>query len=195
MTENIFVKKIKLILEGSNLVGKSQIFSALEKKYVHSVALTIHGYCRPEIQKEIKNNNNLVKYFKNRLLSLVSIFKNFQYEEVLFNRLHLTDIVYCRLFLNVEQNYKQLEKNLNEISVGLVLLDCNNKVLQKRYEERKKTNKPEPWGKGFISVIEKRDMFRQAFKESQIKKKIIIDTSTTTAEEAAEKIIEWWKRT
>jgi len=189
------VKKLKLILEGSNLVGKSQIFSALEKKYVHCVTLTIHGYFRPEIQKEIKNNKKIVKYFKNRHLSIVNIFKNFQYEEVLFNRLHLTDIVYCRLFLNVKQNYKQLEKKLNETGVGLILLDCDDEILQKRYNQRKKSGKPEPWGRGFISIIEKRNMFRQAFEESQIKNKTIIDTSTTTAEEAAEKIIKWWNHT
>lgn len=187
------MRPLKLILEGGNLSGKSSIFGELEKRFPDCFALTIHGYFRPQLKKEFKSDKELINYLKNRLLPLIEIFREFKNEEVLFNRFHLTDVVYCDLFLGLKQDYQAIEKKLNEYNVGLAFLDVDDQAIKKRLEERDKIGKAGLWDKEFDSIIKKREAYRKAFDKSLIKRKVKIDTSDTTAEEAAKKILLWWK--
>lgn len=184
------IKPPKIIVEGSNLSGKSSIVTELEKKFVHSVVITLHGYYHPQLIKELNNNSSkILKYHRNRLNCFLSVFRNVCAEELIFNRFHLTASVYLKIFLNIEEHFFDIEEKLNQLGVYLILADFNNEALEKRLSERQEQNKEAPWGdENFSKIKFKKDLYCQFFKESKIKNKILIDNSEIAATEAIKKI-------
>jgi len=180
----------KIIVEGSNLSGKSSVVQELEKKYVHSVVLTFHGYYHPTFKESTRNGSGALTYHRSRLESFYSVFRNITSEEILSNRFHLTASVYLKLFYGIEEHFYDVEEVLNELDFFLVLVDFNDEALSKRLDLRIKTGKEDPYGDdGFSMVTEKRDLYRSYFKDSKVNKKIIIDNSNLTATEAVDELI------
>ena len=186
------MNKMKLVIEGCNLAGKSTVMEELENRFTDCFVITLHGYYRENLEKNFPTKMKLIGYLHNRLMPLAEIFNSVNHEEVFFLRLHLTDIVYCDVFLNHQQNYRDLENALNKYKVGLILLDANDETIKTRLRERSANGKAGPWDDKFTNICNKRDKFLNVFEESQIKYKKIIDTSDTTANQAADKIIKWW---
>lgn len=182
---------LKIIVEGSNLSGKTSIVKELEKKFVHSVVITLHGYYHPFFLENIKNDKEAIRYHQQRLKSFLPIFRNVKFEELIFNRFHLTTSVYLKLFYNLEKYFLEIEKNLNKIGIFLVLTDFNDEALEKRLKERKEMNKEAPFGDdNFSKTKKKRDLYRLFFEKSKIKNKLLIDNSRITASQAADYIQE-----
>ncbi|MEW6408304.1 MAG: hypothetical protein AB1465_06485 [Patescibacteria group bacterium] len=182
---------IKIIVEGGNLSGKTSIVKELEKKFVHSIIVTLHGYYHPFFLENIKNSKAALRYHRQRLLSFLPIFKDIKFEELIFNRFHLTASVYLKLFYNLEDYFLEIEKVLNNIGVFLILADFNNEALEKRLKERKEMNKEAPFGDDNLSKIKKkRDLYRLFFEKSKIQNKLLIDNSQITANQACDYIQE-----
>lgn len=168
----------KIIVEGSNLSGKSSIVKELEKQFVHSVVVTLHGYYHPEFLKIIQSADQAVKYHHDRFQNFLPAFSAIQAEELIFNRFHLTAAVTLKLFYNLEEHFYDIEKALNDLNVYLILADFNDQAMEERLKERVAVNKEAPWGDdNFLKVKEKRDLYQQFFETSQIKNKFLIDNS------------------
>ncbi len=174
----------KIIIEGSNLSGKTSIAKELEKEFVHSVVVTLHGYYHPKFLEQIKTPSAAVKYHHDRLNSFLDPMTKISAEELIFNRFHLTASVIIKLFYHIDEYFYDIEKILNDLNVYLILVDFNKEALEERLKERLKLNKEAPWGDGdFSKTKEKRDLYRYFFGKSQIKNKFLIDNSTITAQQ------------
>lgn len=184
------MNNLKIIVEGSNLSGKTSIIKELEKKFVHSVIITLHGYYHPQLIKNFKNNcQEILRYHQKRLKSFLPIFKDIITEELIFNRFHLTASVYLKIFYNLEAPFFDLEEELNKLGVYLILADFNKEALAERLKEREILFKEPPWGdEDFSKTKLKRDLYRQFFKQSKIENKILIDNSNITAAQAVEEV-------
>lgn len=168
--------------------------AALESLHTESVVTTIHGYYHPAVVQHFGNDTEgMVKYGQRRLQSFLPIFRGVKHEEIISLRLHLTDMVYLKLFHDVEADYFDLEKELDEAGVGLVLLDVNDEELARRMQERLAEGKAGGWDKNLKSIKRKRDAYRWAFEKSQMKRKFLLDTSGFEADQNAARIVEWWR--
>jgi len=92
----------KIIIEGANLSGKTSIVKELEKIFVHSVVITLHGYYHPSFLKIIKDSSQAKEYHSDRLKSLLPAFSKVKAEELILNRFHTTASVYLKLFYKIE---------------------------------------------------------------------------------------------
>ena len=190
----------RLIIEGTNYSGKDTLISALAPYCKNSLVIQTRGYFRKALTN-LKDQGGLgldasylLRYFQERTLSLLPIIKSVIHEELIFQRLHLTDIVYCFLYLNAEQDYSGLESELNQVRVALILLDIDNESLERRQSK-------DPRGaSGHVSrslpdLIKRRDLYRKFFNESQMQRKILINNSDgiCSPDEQAKSILDWWK--
>src|SRR3989338_4788297 len=182
---------IKIIVEGSNLSGKSSTLAALENTLLESTVMTIHGYYHSWIKDFFNTPQVMADYGLKKLFAMLPIIEASISEGVILNRFHLTDAVYLSLFHNIEQNYNELEKRLNELSVYLVLLDFNDEALERRLKTRHRESKAGPWDTDYESIKKKRDAYRSAFETSTIGRKTIFDNSHETPEETVERIVAW----
>ncbi len=184
---------LKVIIEGCNQSGKSSVVQELEKMYTESIVTVIHGYYHPAVVEHFGSDlKAMAEYGRKRLFSFLPVFRDVKFEEVLFLRLHLTDMVYLKLFHEVEADYPDLEKDLDEQGVALVLLDLNDEELEKRMSKRLAEGKTGSWDKDMESVKSKRDAYRWAFEKSRMKRKLLLDTSGKSAEQNAQAILEWF---
>ncbi|MBU0612915.1 NUDIX domain-containing protein [Patescibacteria group bacterium] len=182
------MKSVTIIIEGGNFSGKSSIASALEGMMKNSTLITFHGYYRGELSGQ--ENQTLANYFRERSESFLPVIDTHQTEEIIFQRLHLTDVVYTELYLGIQQDYSDFEAKLNERNVVLVLLDVNNETLLTRSKELQR-GKSGHCDRADAILIDKRDRYRKAFNQSLVQKKLLIDTSQGDAAENARKIINW----
>lgn len=188
------MKLFKGILEGCNQSGKSSIMAELEKQFTNCVVMTIHGYYHPAVVKFFEGSPwNMIMHGKTRLESFLPVFESAITEEVLMLRLHLTDIVYLKLFHGIDVEHEDLEEYLNDIGVCLVVLDVNDEELQRRMQERLALGKTGDWDRDLQSIIRKRDAYREAFVKSRMKRKLLLDTSGKSASQNAQAILEWFR--
>jgi thymidylate kinase len=179
---------LKIIIEGGNLSGKSSIVEELEKEFVHSVAVALHGYYHPKYLEKIRTKSGAKKYHSDRLKSFLPMIGKVSAEELIFNRFHLTASVYLKIFYGLEESFFDIEEELNKLGIYLVLADFDNKALEERLKKRIAERKEAPYGDGnFSKVKEKRDLYRYFFEKSRIERKYLIDTSAITPVEAVKK--------
>lgn len=186
---------LRIILEGPNYCGKDAIVAALLSRCKNAVIIDAHGYWRPTMgQQTGLNPTQLREYFKNRTCAYLPLIKAVCYEELIIDRLHLTDIVYSQLYLDEEQDYTSLEEELNQLRVGLVLLDVDDETLQARSAINPRGTSGHA-DRSLPALISKRDLFRQAFQYSVLERKLWLDNSNgqPPVEEQAERIINWWQ--
>lgn len=170
----------KVIIEGSNLSGKTSIAQELERRFVHSVVVTLHGYYHPKFLENIKTVDSAIKYHRRRLQSFLPAFNGVSAEELIFNRFHLTASVYLKLFYGIEEPFHDIEQKLNELGVYVVLIDFDDYSLEQRLKERLTSGKESPWGdEGLTKARGKRNLYRYFFKISSLKKKLLIDNSNS----------------
>jgi len=182
----------KIIIEGSNLSGKTSIAQELERHFVHSVVVTMHGYYHPKFLESIKTVDSAIEYHRRRLQSFLHVFSGVSAEELIFNRFHLTASVYLKLFYGIEESFHDIEQKLNELGVYVVLIDFDDYSLEQRLKERLASGKESPWGDdGLMKAREKRDLYRYFFETSSLKRKFLINNSNSkmTVEVAASEII------
>jgi len=170
----------KIIIEGSNLSGKTSIAHELERRFVHSVVVTLHGYYHPKFLESIKTVDSAIEYHRRRLQAFLSVFNSVSAEELIFNRFHLTASVYLKLFYSIEEPFHSIEKRLNELNTHLVLIDFDDDSLNQRLGDRLSSNKEFPWGdEGLKKARQKRDCYRYFFEHSSIERKFLIDNSNS----------------
>lgn len=179
----------RVVIEGSNLSGKSSIAQELEKKYVHSVAVTFHGYYHPEFLRTVQNGEGAATYHRNRLNGFLEALQHVRAEELIFNRFHLTASVYLKLFYGIEEHFYDIEEKMNKLGVILVFADVNKAALEQRLAERKVSGKEAPWGdNSFAMVHEKCEWYRFFFETSKLENKVTVDTSNLMASQAASEV-------
>ncbi|MDD3887482.1 MAG: hypothetical protein PHN19_01785 [Patescibacteria group bacterium] len=184
----------KGILEGCNQSGKSSIMAELERLFTECVSVTVHGYYHPAVVASYEGKLwEMVEYGRTKMESLLPVFEAAEHEEVLMLRLHLTDIVYLKLFHGIDTEHDELEEYLNSIGVCLIVLDVDDDELHRRMEERRILGKTGNWDKDLKSIFRKRDAYREAFASSRMKKKLLLNTTGKSAEQNAQAILEWFR--
>ena len=183
------MEKLKIIIEGTNLSGKSSVVSELERRYPESVCVTTHGYYHDLFAKLFSNSPEAIIYHRNRAAAFIPIIKAIKTEEIIFNRLHITAAVYLELFYNIEEHFSWLEKKLDSLGMWLVCLDFDDAALEKRAAERIAMRKAMPPGDdGFKKTKLKRDLYRKYFAASRLKRKFMVDNSNLTAVQSVDQI-------
>lgn len=187
-----------MIIEGTNYAGKDTIFTFLSPLCKNAVIIQIRGYWRRVLQDPLGlalSCEELLSYFKERTHSFLSLIRSVSYEELLLMRLHLTDRVYSRLYMQREQDYNELEQQLNELNVGLILLDVDDRSLEARRNKDPRGTSGHA-DRSLLTLITKRDLYREEFKKSQVICKLLVnnfDDGPTPAEQA-QSIIDWWNK-
>ncbi len=168
----------KIIIEGANLSGKTSVAEGLEKSYVHSVMITLHGYYHPNFLRINPDTKKAISYHNDRLRAFVPVIEKVTAEELIFNRFHLTAAVYMKLFYNQEEHFFEIEKILNQLNVYLFLIDFNDEALEIRAKDRLASGKESPWGDDDLAMSrKKRDLYRYFFDNSLMRNKYLIDNS------------------
>jgi len=131
------MKNNHLIFEGCELVGKSylisKIYDFLEKKYnknknildgCHWINSDI-GIFGGEKSKPIING-------------YIEILKDLKNENVIFEKFHISDIVYQKMYHNKKIDYKKEEKLLSDLNTKIILLTVkpDKKLFEKRLNDR-----------------------------------------------------------
>lgn len=125
-----------LIFEGPELAGKSfiisKVYDYLEKKYnSHSKILNgCHWFnCDVGIFGSSQGKKVINEYIK-----ILKILKN---KNTIFEKFHLTDQVYNKLYNNKIINYQKQENELKKLNAKIILLTVKNKkVFQDRIPDR-----------------------------------------------------------
>lgn len=185
---------IRIILEGVNYCGKDAILTAFLALCKNAIVIQTRGYWRPALRDQLGlSAPDLLLYFRTRADACLPLIRATRYEEIFIARLHLTDIVYCQLYLNARQDYGALEAELNQEGVGLVLLDINDATMEARRSASPRGTSGHA-DRSLSALINKRDLFRDAFEQSRISRRLRVDNSNggPTAEERAKEILSWW---
>jgi len=129
-----------LIFEGAELTGKSwiiaQIYDFIERKY-NQDKKTLNGChwfnCDNNIFGTEHGNPCIQKY-----IEILRILNN---KNVIFEKLHLSDMVYNKIFRNVEIDYRREEKKLFELETKIILCTIKEDIslISKRIQERLKS--------------------------------------------------------
>ena len=125
-----------IIFEGAELVGKSfimsQVYDFLEKKYnTHPKILNgCHWFnCDVGVFGTLYGKKCIVEYIK-----ILKILKN---QNVLFEKFHLADVVYNKLYNKKNINYSKEEKILKKLNTKIILLTVKDKkIFEKRINDR-----------------------------------------------------------
>lgn len=184
---------IRIIIEGSNYCGKDAILDALVLLCKNAVIVTTRGYWRRALMEKGSTRDDLLAYFKNRALSYLAVAKAVQHDELIFVRLHLTDIVYSELYLQAQQDYGEFEDALNELTVGLVLLDVDDATLEARRAASPRGTSGHA-DRSLPALIKKRALFRKAYDASRLTRQLLLNNGggAPSPEEQAQRILYWW---
>lgn len=187
------VRPVRIIIEGVNYCGKDAIIAALKPLCKNAIIVMASGYYRSALDH--LGAEALSRYFKGRSEAYLPIIGAIKYEELIIVRLHLTDVVYCGLYLEVDQDYFELEARLDELKVGLVLLDVDDATLAARQAANPRGQSGHA-DRPLQALINKRDRFRHAFNASRMSHRLCLNNSNgePTLDEQARKILEWWQR-
>ncbi len=125
-----------LIFEGAELTGKSfiisKIYDYLEKKYnSHPKILNgCHWFnCDVGIFGSAEGRRCIDEYIK-----MLEILKG---KNVLFEKFHLTDMVYNKLYNNRQIDYSKQERKLKKLNAKIILFKVKNKgVFENRIQDR-----------------------------------------------------------
>lgn len=126
-----------LIFEGAELVGKSylmaKVYDFLEAKYNQNKVVLdgCHWFNSDVGIFGTPYGYSCIKHY-------LKILKTMKEKNVLFEKFHLSDIVYNRLHHNREINYNNTEKELKKLNTKIVLcvIKEDKKLLKKRIKDR-----------------------------------------------------------
>lgn len=128
-----------LIFEGPELAGKSwlmlQVYDYLEAKYNHEKILLdgCHWFnCDVGVFGTEKGKFCIEKY--------TEILEKLNKKNVLFEKFHISDIVYSRINKNIKLDYSSLEEKLLKLNAKIILCSVkeDNKIFEKRIQDRLK---------------------------------------------------------
>ncbi len=182
----------RIIIEGSNYCGKDAMLATLLQTCKNAVVIRTSGYYRKALQAH--GTEALSQYFRERSEAHLPLIAAVKHDELLIVRLHLTDIVYCQLYLGIVQDYRVLDDELNRLKVGLVLLDVDDATLEARHAANPRGTSGHA-DRSLPTLIEKRDLFRQAFAQSGMTRRLLLHNNNggSTLDEQTAKILEWWR--
>lgn len=181
-----------LIFEGAELSGKSwiisQVYNYLEPKYNQSrfVLDGCHWFnCDVGVYG--------TKHGKPVIESYLKIFKELKGKNLIVEKLHLSDMVYNRLYHKQEIDYTDLEKDLLNLNFKIILIAFpeDEQLLKKRISDRlslyphykRILHKPE-W------YIEQQKLYLAAVKRSKLPY-LIIKTRQLPDEDLVKQILSW----
>lgn len=126
-----------LIFEGPELVGKSylmaQVYDYLEKKYNKNRVILdgCHWFNSDVGVFGTKHGKFLIQKY-------IEILKKLKDKNVLFEKFHISDIVYNRLHRKKEISYKKEEEKLYELNTKVIFLTVkpNKQLFKKRIKDR-----------------------------------------------------------
>jgi len=126
-----------LIFEGPELAGKSwlmsQVYDFLESKY-NKNGTVLDGCHWFNSDVGIFGTD----YGKFCVEKYVEMLEHLKDKNVLFEKLHISDIVYNRMHRNVEIDYERIEKKLERLNVKIILsvFQQDESLIKKRIQDR-----------------------------------------------------------
>ncbi|MFH1191926.1 MAG: hypothetical protein V1655_00445 [bacterium] len=126
-----------LIFEGAELAGKSwlisRVYDFLETKY-NQEKIILDGCHWFNSDVGIFGTEN-GKFCIEKYIEILEHLKN---KNIIFEKLHISDIVYNRIYRNKELNYSETEKKLARLNTKIILCAFkeDEKMILKRIEER-----------------------------------------------------------
>lgn len=189
------INKHHLIFEGAELTGKSflmsQIYDWLEKKH-HTHPKILNGCHWFNCDVGVFG----LKFGKEVIEQYVDILKILKDQNVLFEKFHLTDMVYHQLYSQQNINYQQVEKQLKKLNTKIVLLIVKDKsVFAARLADRLKIH---PHYARILQTPEdywqQQTLYLELIKKSQLEH-LIVDFSGPLTDEfirsAVNNILHW----
>lgn len=186
--------KKHLIFEGAELAGKSwimsQIYEYLEKESNTSKDILngCHWFnCDNGIFGTSHGEPIIYNYLK--------IFNELKEKNLILEKFHISDIVYNKIYHNIEKNYQKAEKELidNKFLLILIKFKEDKDLIQKRINDRlnlyphyERIVKTPEW------YIKQQKEYQKEFDKSNLKK-ITIETEVLPDHEIIKKILNWIK--
>lgn len=180
-----------LIFEGAELAGKSwiisQVYNSIETKY-HQGKNVLNGCHWFNSDVGIFGTES-GKFCIEKYVEMLKYLKN---SNVIFEKLHISDIVYNRIHRKIELDYSKIEKKLNLLNAKIILCTFkeDEKMLFKRIKERlnlyphyKKILRKPKW------YINQQKEYIKEIKKTKLPY-LIIDSSELPGDQP-EKILEW----
>lgn len=181
-----------LIFEGAELVGKSwlmsQVYDYLELKYNKNKVILdgCHWFNSDVGVFGLSHGQKCVQKY----LEILQILKK---ENVLFEKFHISDIVYNRLHRKKEIPYKIVEEKLKKLSAKIIfcVMDEDKKMIKRRIKDRLNLYPH------YERILQNPDWYIKQQREYQkeIKKTSLevlqVDLSRLPNPEAVNKILKW----
>ncbi len=182
------------IFEGAELAGKSwlmsQVYDHLEPKY-NQTGRILDGCHWFNCDVGIYGT----EYGKKIIKHYLAIAQELQDKNILFEKFHISDIVYNRLHHNRELSYKRVEEKLKELNFKIVLVAFkeDKKLLEKRIQDRlnlyphyERILRNPGW-----YIDKQREYFREIKKSSL--PYLLIETDKLPDQSLVKKILRWIK--
>jgi thymidylate kinase len=173
-----------LIVEGLHNVGKSTLVSQLQDFKLFE--------CRRTFKELLDAKNVKVSDFSFGVNCSISWFaKNFSCNDVIFDRLHLSEYAYSILFRNVNKQdamnkFQAIDDILSVADCKMIFLTCRYDVMCQRLETKNKVYNLDD----YISLA---DYFDEVLKKTKILCKVI-DTSNLSTDEVLRSTLSFIRR-
>ncbi len=209
------LKRKVIIVDGVTNAGKTTLISQLRKQAPGSTMVKFSDYYQKHMQR-LNNNVGAMTTFPREIIQkareynlqrstkLIDYVADSPLDDFLIERLHPTDYVYQIALFNEKPlwMYSLLEDKINSISGVLIILTLDDNTLKKRMEDTiatrcRKHGPSFEIPKHILSFEDnkiKRDNYLHFFEKSKIWKKLLIDTSETSANPTAKEILEQWSK-
>jgi thymidylate kinase len=165
-----------IIIEGTDCVGKTSLINQL-KEYFNEYYLKHFTNPPNNMTMQEQHEYNKKKYYD-------EIDNPFKKMIKIYDRFHLGEMVYAPMYRGYEPDYiEDLEEKLNYKGAMLVLLVANVDDIKKRFDGN------------FIReehIGEVQQRFIQAYKDSKIQNKMILNTSHIDQYKAAKEVFKKW---
>lgn len=172
----MWIKKFKMtsfLIEGCDCVGKTTLVNEFLKRY--KKYKVIHCKAPPKNLSKRAQHDFCKKQYETILKQLKQ--NNF----LLLDRFYLGEAVYAPIFRGYYPFYiRDFEKKLNKLDVKLVVLTCDPEIVLKRFDGKFITKQQIP------AILKS---FESQFYLSNVKNKVMINTSVMTPEEIYEKVV------
>lgn len=167
------MKKLKVIIEGPDNVGKSTLIRHIIKEYKMPV-LSLHYYSNPDKEQP-------VLWGKKQYHHMFKIFAQNDY--VISDRAHLGELVYPKMYGGYDGTYvKELENFYNTDDIFLLTLIDDPKNLIDREDG-------ESFSVDYHDKKQEIDLFIEAHEASGIKNKMMINIKDYNEEQVKEKVL------
>lgn len=185
-----------IVVEGITNAGKTTAANILRKQMPGCTQVKFSDYYHKSVQRELgttdlsRLDSDVVGCVAaanyKRYVNLLGMVKESCLDDYVIERLHPTDYVYQKhLFGCLRSDFSEIEQLINELEASMIILTLDDASLLQRMEETL-AHRNRRKGAGFEipahilsynSNRKKRDLYLEFYEHSNVKKKVLVDTS------------------